>query len=392
MTLKSIIKNPCSWYFLIWLLQAVHEPLKLYGDSISVLILFVLYAWSFYHFCFANVRYGNSQFLRAWNSMYIMFMLYGLYEMINTENHSRLYIIQHCTSMLPIYSFYVYADKGYLTEDLFKKWSLILLPIALVTFFYGQDLAYQLLNRSDVKGVTNNMGYSIAMIIPMFYFWRKKTIVMFLGLTVITLLTLLSLKRGAILVAAVGLLLILCQIIINNKRNKKFVVLAISALFIWGVTYFLQQQLITNDYMLERIVQTINGDSSGRYDIFTDAYKYITTEMTTLESIFGIGANGCFKAIKIEAHNDWIETFMSLGAIGSIIFIWLWISAYQTYRRFCDSDIKFLFGLVMSLLFVRTFFSMSIGDIYVYSTSILGYCLACEYRHRNSLPRKKYWS
>ena len=195
-----LLKNPCIWYFLIWVIQIVHDPLGLYGDSISVMVLFFLYAWSLYYF-FVTIRYyNNSSFIRAWSLLYVMFMIYGIFELITSPSHSRLYVIDHCTSMLPLYPFYVFSIRGYLTKPVFKLWGVLLIPVAFVNFYYGQGLAYQMVSGQDVAGVTNNMGYSIAFIIPMLYFWKDKPIIQYAGFAVITILTVLALKRGAILI------------------------------------------------------------------------------------------------------------------------------------------------------------------------------------------------
>lgn len=372
----SFIKNPCNWYFLIWVIQIIHDPLGLYGDGTSVVVLFSLYLWSFYYFLVTIKKYNKSRFIKAWSQLYILFMIYGLYEMMVSSSHNRLYIIGNCTSMLPLYPFYVYAMKGYLTKSVFRLWSLVMIPVALVNFYYGQEMAFQLVLGQDVAGVTNNMGYSIAMIIPMLYFWKDKPIVQFAGYAIISVLTILALKRGAILIAALALVLILLHLRKASNRSNKFVSIILGLFFLLGIGYFIQKQTASNDYLMERYTQTINGDTSERGNIYSDAYNYYVNEMSLANMIFGMGANGCVKAIKTEAHNDWLETLISLGLVGIFFFTRFWLSAYKFYKKESNTEVKFLFGLVALLLFVRTFFSMSIADIYIYSTSILGFCLA----------------
>ena len=382
----GFFKNPCNWYFLIWVIQIVHDPLGLYGDQASVIVLFSLYVWSLYYFFVTILSNNNSAFLKYWNIMYVLFMVYGIYELLVSTSHSRLYVIDHCTSMLPLYPFYVFSQRGYLSKQIFKFWSLVFIPVAFINFYYGQEMAYQnLLAGQEAAGVTNNMGYSIALIIPMFYFWKDRPIVQYVGLAVITILTVLALKRGAIMLAGISLVMILLHLRKTNKGSSKFVYVILGLCFILGIGYFIQKQAASNDYMMERYTQTINGDTSERSHIYSDAYNYFFNEMNPFQMLFGIGANGCVKAINSEAHNDWLETLVSLGLFGFFVFFKLWANAYQFYKRIYNPEIKFLFGLVALLLFIRTFFSMSIGDIYLNSTSILGYCMVNANNQKNEI-------
>lgn len=374
--MKTFFKNPCNLYVLLWCLQMVHTPLKLYGDALSVIVLFVLYLWSFGYFIAILRRPNNPPFLAAWNLMYILFMLYGIYDMLVLGSHSRLYIMAHSTSMLPLYPFYVYAEKGYLTKVFFKRWAIVLLPVAMANFILGQQMALQNILSEEVEGVTNNMGYSIAFMMPFFYFWRKTPIVQYLGFGALTILTILALKRGAIIVVVLSLLLLILHEQRKNKGASRFISIFMGITFVCCIAFFLQKQATSNAYMMTRLEQTESGDNSARGEIYSEAWSFFENKMEPIEVLFGMGANGCVKAINTEAHNDWLEVLISMGLLGFLAFLRIWINAYRDYQRITSPEIKFLFGLVILTLFARTFFSMSIGDMYFYSTCIMGYCLA----------------
>lgn len=132
----------------------------------------------------------------------------------------------------------------------------------------------------------------------------------------------------------------------------------------------------SNEYFLERVIQTQEGDTSARDDIYMDLIRYIINDMDVFQYIFGLGANGSKKAIGVEGHNDWLEIMVSMGIIGFYSFFLLWKRSLWQYKQITDKEKKLLFGIVVLMIFIRTFSSMAIRDIYITSTSILGFCLA----------------
>lgn len=329
-------------------------------------------------------RSHNSSFIKLWSILLVIFLIYGFVELILTNGRSRLFIINCCESMLPLYPFFIFSEKGYLTNKTFRKWGPIFLLVAFISFNYGQSIALHKITNPNVNviGVTNNMGYFIAFMLPLFYFWKRKPLVLYVSFLILFILTILALKRGAIILALVSVVLIIIHL--SKITNKKLVIALLGVLFVIGLAYFLRQQYVSNDYLLERYERTINGDTSNRGEIYKNAIIYYKNEMDPAKLLFGLGANGSVKAIHIEAHNDWVEILFSQGYFGFVVFLLFWINVYRTFRSIINKEIKFLFGLVMLLLFIRTFFSMSISDIYFSSTSIIGFCLA----NKNNLKQE----
>ena len=78
------------------------------------------------------------------------------------------------------------------------------------------------------------------------------------------------------------------------------------ALAIAGV-YFVIDMMSSNDYFLQRIKATKEGDSSGRDSIYSFFWTYFTERADFVHYLFGRGANGTLEIYYNYAHNDWLR-------------------------------------------------------------------------------------
>lgn len=380
MKLIRFFKNPCNLYFLVWIVQIVHEPLEIYGNSVSVLVLFGLFVWSLYYLFITFLKYNVPPFLKVWTLLFVLFTIHAFIYMMFppsgvAPSSTRRFLIEHWTSLLPIYPFFVFSMKKQLDRDVLRKWVIPFVVMGVINYYYGESYAYSLLEGAEVVGVTNNMGYSIAFVLPFLFFIKDKPIFQYVGVAVMLGYTFLALKRGAIVIAIIATVFVLRDSVQTIKRNKK-IIYCLFTIFIFAVYYFIQYQMSSNEYFLERVIQTQEGDTSARDDIYMDLIRYIINDMDVFQYIFGLGANGSKKAIGVEGHNDWLEIMVSMGIIGFYSFFLLWKRSLWQYKQITDKEKKLLFGIVVLMIFIRTFSSMAIRDIYITSTSILGFCLA----------------
>ena len=76
---------------------------------------------------------------------------------------------------------------------------------------------------------------------------------------------------------------------------------------------------ITNDYMMHRLEQTLEGNSSGRDVIYTTAWHAWFDCNNLGHYLFGFGYLGtiCHPLMHgYMAHNDWLEILVDYGLVG----------------------------------------------------------------------------
>ena len=79
----------------------------------------------------------------------------------------------------------------------------------------------------------------------------------------------------------------------------------------------------------------------------------------------------------IYAHNDWLEILFCQGAVGLLIFIKFWRGLFMSARSTLIAEpSRFCLFLLFCIFFLKTFFSMSIVGIPIYSTTMMGFALA----------------
>ena len=383
--MKDII-NKCDLYILVWVIHLVHDYWGLYGSTMSVGVLFCLYAWSLYY-CYVTVtKYKMPSFLKIWTVLFVLFSIYALIRMFNPmglsykigfEISSRMYLIEHWTSMLPIYPFYVFSKTGQLNKTVIKRWALVLIGVAIIQYNYGQVIAYaKIASLSEDSGFTNNQGYFIAMVLPLMFLWNEKPIIQYVGIAILMFYVLMAVKRGAIIVAFLCLFIqLLSSLKSFNKRKSVIIILAVATLCILGYNFIINL-LSTNEYFAYRFENSLEGDTSGRDSLYSSLFSAFLNNSNFFQLLIGWGADGTVLLMQQQAHNDWLEVLIDLGIVGIVVFVVFWIRAFITCWRFENKELKVLFLMVIIMLFVRTFFSMSINDMYISSTVVLGYCLA----------------
>lgn len=298
----------------------------------------------------------------------------------NFEINKRQFLIEHWTSMLPIYPFFVFSKTGQLNNEVIKRWAIVFVVVAINQYYYGRAIAISRLSRfGNETEITNNQGYFIAMVMPLMFFWRKKPIIQYIGIAVLTAFVLLCVKRGAILVGALCLLMQLFYSVMRQKNVNTGVAFIVVVVFSILGYYYVSNLLSTNDFFAYRVEQTLEGDESGRSIIYSKLYQFFISLSNPITWLFGMGADGTVLILQQQAHNDWLEILIDMGVLGFMVFLVFWIRAFIDYKRFVDKDLKHLFLMVIMMLFVRTFFSMSINDISISTNIILGYCLANKY-------------
>ena len=384
-----IFKNPCNIYFPLWCLYLLQGTLYESGSIISQSLLFIILAISLRDAYEVNKLNRLPYYFKGLNTLVIMFTIYWVILLmtdgltftrkIGTEASSLNYIRTLYYSLLPVYSCYLYTRKGYLKEDNYKKWVLLFVVIAVVEYFRIQRELVQLWTEmgSDRTEFTNNIGYVLLLLTPCAFIFNKQPKIQFLVYGICILFVMLSMKRGAMLIAFFALLVFLYDKtkLISAKRKVVFFFIVI---FVFILLFFLFKEMLINSmYFQERIEETMEGDSSGRDEIYLGLLHHYWYETNIFQMLFGMGAEGTVKVFRIWAHNDWIEILTNQGILGIFLFSYYWLAFWRTcVNKKYSLEARFALEYIFLILFCMTLISMSISAMNIYSSSMMGYALA----------------
>lgn len=381
--------NRSDWFIVVWVLYYLQGILYPVGSMISLALLGINLLVSAN--CTLKVlRWSdNPKYFRGFNLLMLMFSVYGFIHILfnpSTVHYaysgfsmpSYGYIKGVYLSLLPIYAFYYYARKGYLTQERLQKWGMVFLVSVLLSYFRQQQEALQVLAERGLsrEETTNNAGYLFITCIPLLVLYKSRPLIQFTGLVFVMAFVVMGMKRGAIAIGGFISAYFMWQTIRNAKGKIKFAFIALSVIFCISAAYFFIYMMTTSEYMMQRVEATMEGNSSGRDSIYSFFWTYFTEKADALHFLIGRGANGTLDIYYNYAHNDWLEIAVNQGLLGVFVYFVYWRNFYNTWRRSSNQDAKLIIALVGMIYFVKTLFSMSYMDMSYVCTSVLGYALA----------------
>lgn len=381
--------NTCNLYILLWVLYSLQGTLYASGSIISQGILAILLAVSLYYFFVVNFTMKTPSAIKALNIFIVMLTLYGLLFWASGKiiimKHTGLplgamgYLKGIYMSLLPVYAFYAFTDKGLLTEVNIRRWFFIFLAVVTASYFRVEREAMQMamMEGSMQEEFTNNTGYTFLSLMPLLFFFSKNRMVQYFALAYIMAFIIMGMKRGAIIIGAIVVLYFLYQAFKNSTKRSRFKVILLTIIIIISAYFYIANLVETSEYFQYRIEQTQEGATSGRDIIYTKLFTYFLQETTEWQFLFGSGANHTVAVAGNYAHNDWLELAVNQGCLGILVYLIYWICMYKTWRNSKSNSIIYSsFGAICVIFFLSTFFSMSYGSMSIYATLCLGYCLA----------------
>jgi hypothetical protein len=390
--MKTISRfTSCDVYILLWLIYYLQGILYPSGSLVSQSLLAIILLWSIFTYIrLYSKGFAKPIFFKGFNALILTFTVYGLLlitmgnELYITEGATREvrnigYLKEIYSSLLPICSFYIFAQEGKLTESSLKKWFYIFLVVGALQFIRTQReaLVAAMMQGWTPDGITNNSGYIFVSLIPGLLLLRKKPIIQYIGLAVCMIFILTSMKRGAIVVGTLMVLLFFSYQLRFSSGKKKFgvslLVMLICIAAYFGVDYLLNN----NDYFYSRIRSTMEGNSSHRDEMYSSLWHSFVYDSSILQMLFGRGAWGTLTVSFNFAHNDWLEILTNQGVLGIFVFIYYWICFLKNCKKeYLPSESRICLYMILLMCFTKTIFSMSYSDMSIYSTSVLGLCLA----------------
>ena len=374
--------NRCDCYILMWclyMLQGILYPQGIINQTLQMIMIL----WSGMSACkYLFSRSCDSKILNATSWVVLMYVVYGGYIILFGDGvilydkeapSDYVYLQNSLVSLLPIYLFYSFASRGYLTEERMARYISLFLLVFILYFF---RIMFKTRVELGTEDITNNASYLFLSLIPLLYFLRNKLLLQYFLLAICIVFVLLGMKRGVYLLAFFSTIYFLFTSLVNQSRIKQiFIILLFGGISIFVINY-IAELMDTNEFFMKRLEETIEGKTSGRDTLYSTIWNEIKTEDNLLHFIFGRGANSTLKYAGNYAHNDWLETTCNNGILGLCILVYFFISLFSQIGSLRKTQyyIYYSFILVVFLLFTRTIFSMSIQNIDIASSMLLGYC------------------
>lgn len=363
--LKKLNIRNCDLYVLLWLIYNAQGVVYTAG-ILSQMSLMVIIAWSSMDFVFLynKIKGGYFSGVKLY-SFYLLILGILLYISGNVYKYDSgamvinwYYLKDIGMTWLPLFTFYRFASNGKLDISRIRIYTFLFLIMVIMSYLNEQEEILKMLIMTGDS--TNNTGYQFLALFPLLYFWKNNHVIQYILLGLIFFFIMICFKRGAIFIG------VICSVIflydnakIATGKEKLFLLLISVGALIAGF-YYMTNLFENNDYFQNRILSTTTGDSSGRDELYARVLNYITNLSDPLLIVFGGGAYYTINKFGIEAHNDWLETFVCGGIIGMIIYLRYWIKfAYFWLSCRKIKTASAVIGICLLITFAQTFFSMS---------------------------------
>lgn len=360
-----------------------------------LVILLISAQETMYYFRHRTIGDPSSPLFKGLNNLFLLYIFYSIILIIidgfavvsafGAVVPTYYYVETAFVAFLPIYTCYIFTKKGLLNFTSLQKWVPIFIIVGILQYYkIHNDMMELLMSKHSVfDEVTNNAGYILLSIMPALLVFKKKTTWFFGGLGICTVFVLMSMKRGAILISAVAIFLLIRYTYKTLKGKHKFLLFLGAVVGAFLVVRYIQNTLLASDYFNYRLQATLEGDSSEREDIYQYFMDQYLHHSDFLQVVFGRGAQATFKDYGMYAHNDWIEFMYDHGLIGIGVLLYYCLGYYKVSRsRFYCKDSQFTIILVSLIVIIKSFFSMSIAAMPIYISAMLGYALADGFKEQ----------
>lgn len=390
--MRNFLKNPCNVYISLLAFYSMQGAIIPTGGTIiSQLILLTAMLMGLYFTFKTFFIKGKPVYFNGLNLLFFTLVIYGIFLLISDHHYviqaklfdnevsNYSYLKSIFLSFPNIYTFYYFSRKGFLTEDLLRKWIIAFFGIAIFRFIDNQIAATQanLTNGNDVEEITNNMGYLFVALIPTIALFKRNVRLQYCLLIICIAFIVFGMKRGAIIVGVASMLYFLYFNLKYNNQVPKGKVIFFSLVIIIAAYFITNYMMETSDYFLSRIEATKEGNSSGRNKIYEYFWNHFKNETNIFKFLFGNGANATLGIYINYAHNDWLELAINQGVLGIIVYIIYWTCFLMTIKSIKHNHTaRLVLTLTFISFFIETLFSMSYTEYSMVPCTVFGYYLA----------------
>lgn len=367
-------------YFLMWGLYYLQGTLYASGGLISKSLLTLILIISGGVMFVANGHMPKASSARSYivslNFLTIILTIYGLLGLFVGEVYGfssfRLLRPYYC-SMLPIYSFYLFSKNNEIRQIDIKIFFLLMLCITVAFYYKNYE---ELMSAENVDGITNNVGYMFVPFVALLPLINSGRLFKYLIIIILSYFVLMSAKRGAMICFVLCLFLYLVFEERNSSFKTKIIIFITSSILLVIGYHYAMETILSDPYLSNRLIQTLDGDSSSRDVIFSRLYDRLLADFSPINFIFGYGIHGTLIIATRLAHNDWLEFLIDMGLIGFVVYLLYWLSFFRVLMNQKNKENFAALFIIMSFCFVRTLFSQSLSDMYIITTFIIGHCIA----------------
>lgn len=129
---------------------------------------------------------------------------------------------------------------------------------------------------------------------------------------------------------------------------------------------------INNDFMLKRMADILEGDTSNREYIYTTILNKWYYSDRLINLLFGYGLAGSMVLAGGLAHNDWLELLSNFGVVGIFAYMFLFYSALQLcFNKDWILDKRFLMISMVVMWFLVTLISMWYTSLNFFTYSMI---------------------
>lgn len=291
------------------------------------------------------------------------------------------------TALLPFFPFYYFAYKGDLLREHLLRFFMILVPVAIASFYSSRN-SMILESFNDSENVVTNTSYFFVALIPYVFLWGKRKILSVVSLLLLFFFIVQGAKRGALIVGLIGVLVFVYYHLrtVNPKtRKQSFIVALLGAL---SLVAFIYNFYISNEFLIGRM-GLISDGGSNRDIIYANLFHSWYESNSVIHYLFGFGfVSTIEQSGGALAHNDWLELLINFGLLGFFIYVLVF---YALARLILNSRIEIESRLIMLAIvcmwFLQTLFSMYYtASTTVLTAVVLGYLIG-SYQHKKVSTR-----
>lgn len=372
--------NLYNIYVFLWIISFFQNSFGV-GSAASLIVSIPQMTITIYCVIKLIMQYKIKGAMLYWVLFFVLLFIYGLFSIMESGSSSFFTVVT--ASVGPILAFYYLGLRGLITDKQLKLWFVVFLIVCTYGYFDSQaKLLQELSNNYRFEEVTNNASYLFVGLLPFVFLLKDKPLFQYASLAYILYFSVIGLKRGAIIIAALMLLWFVFNLTKLVNNNKRFVVIILCILLIAVGSYYIFQFYNASDYFQSRVESTIEGDSSRRDVIYSSLWSHFLTNNNILELLFGGGA---FYTQSItggsNAHNDWLELLIDCGVLGAFTYLLFWINyicdilkSKSNFMVYCILVSCFIF------FFLRSVVSMGFSNMPFHTSMIMGYCFACLHK------------
>ena len=343
------------------------------------------YVMSVFYFFKIITQSSHSRFVKSLTLMVAIIFIYGILLIIQgssswlTTMPTTTFLVVHLESILPIYAFYFFGRNEKINPTWFALIFILFFLDAYLLYYHNRMMQFEKLLNAD-EGFINNTGYAWAALLPVIVFLDKKKFLQYISIALVMLFVMLCIKRGAIVISIVGIVYFIFKSMNKAKASQKVLILMISIILGYFILQLFNSLIESNDLFAMRFERTLEGDSSGRNDIYSFFLNYLFSAENGMHIFWGNGAFATVRLRGIEAHNDWLEYAIDMGILGLLVYAFFWVSVWKNYY-FCskngvDNQVLLAMGMVIIMNFIRSFISMSFDNLFFFSAAVIGYTMA----------------